>query len=36
MDTNVLFAGLVVLGVVFKVVDPIVQSLLRTKHTDQQ
>jgi len=36
MDTNVLFAGLVVLGVVFKVVDPFVQSLLRTKRTGQE
>ena len=35
MDTNVLFAGLVVLAVVFKVVDPIVQSLLHTKHDEQ-
>ena len=35
MDTNVLFAGLVVLAVVFKVVDPIVHSLLDTKRGEQ-
>ena len=36
MDTNVLFAGMIVLGVVFKLVDPLIQNLLGTKRTQNQ